>query len=44
MKQLMWKREGFLDSLTFGGYPKVAILEQFTINQAQTLIEARSLA
>ena len=26
MKKLMWKREGFLDSLTVCSYPKVAIL------------------
>jgi hypothetical protein len=25
MKKLMWKREGFLDSLTFSGLAKVAI-------------------
>jgi hypothetical protein len=29
MKQLMWKREGFLDSLTVSGLAKVAI---FTTN------------
>jgi len=28
---------------TFCSYPKVAISEHFTVNQAQTLIEAQSL-
>ncbi|MEB2782985.1 hypothetical protein U3A58_21605, partial [Algoriphagus sp. C2-6-M1] len=28
----------FLDSLTFCSYPKVAISERFTFNQAETLI------
>src|SRR5690606_27686783 len=30
-------------SLTFCSYPKVAISKRFTVNQAQTLIEAQSL-
>jgi hypothetical protein len=29
--------------LTFCSYPKVAISKHFTVNQAQTLIEAQSL-
>jgi hypothetical protein len=33
----------FFHSLTFRSYPKVAISEHFTVNQAQTLIEAQSL-
>jgi hypothetical protein len=27
---------------TFGSYPKVAILKRFTVNQAETLIEAQN--
>jgi hypothetical protein len=29
--------------LTFCSYPKVAISKHFTVNQAETLIEAQSL-
>jgi hypothetical protein len=29
--------------ITFCSYPKVAISKRFTVNQAQTLIEAQSL-
>jgi hypothetical protein len=43
MKISLWKKEGFLDSLTVCSYPKVAISEHITVNQAQTLIEAQSL-
>ena len=40
-----WSKKGgrFLDSLTFCSYPKVAISKHFTVNQAQTLVEAQSL-
>ena len=40
-----WSKKGgrFLDSLTFCSYPKVAISERFTINQAEILIKAQSL-
>jgi len=30
-------------AITFCGYPKVAISKRFTVNQAQTLIDAKSL-
>jgi hypothetical protein len=39
MKQLMWKREGFLDSLTVCRYMKVVILKYKTVNLHERLIE-----
>jgi hypothetical protein len=35
--------EWFLDSLTVGGYPKVAILKHFTVNQAQNFDRSTKL-
>jgi len=36
-------KPGGISSQRSGGYPKVAISKHFTVNQAQTLIEAQSL-
>jgi hypothetical protein len=41
MKKLMWKREGFLDSLTFSGLAKVGIFTTNVDAENQTLISKK---
>jgi hypothetical protein len=38
-----WRLSSSKLRTTFRSYPKVAISKHFTVNQAQTLIEAKSL-